>query len=168
VTAHLILHVCGYDAEHELRGNPHSRAWQAGKRAEGVCPTCWRAGRNATDAQNVALANERGWPTLDGSPKQVAWATTLRGDLVDELPSRMVELARAGEHRGKDFPAQQEALVLARDICLEQTSAAWWIRGRNQLGEALLAVPGVLPRLKQAGDAGATAKALMLWAGATP
>jgi len=168
VTAHLVVHVCGHDAEHELRGPLHSRRWQAGKRAEQPCPTCWRAGRNAADAQNVALANERGWPALDGSPRQVAWATTIRGDLVDELPCRMVELVQAGEHRGKVFPAQQDALVLARNICLEQTSAAWWIRGKGNLGEALLAVPGVLPRLKQAGDAGATAKALLLWAGAAP
>lgn len=168
MTRHLVVHACGHPAEHELRGAPHRREWQARKRAEGVCPVCWRAGVDAADAENAALAGERAWPVLDGTDKQVAWAITVRGCLVDELPARLVELAQAGDDRGKAFPAQQQALVLARELCLEQTSAAWWIGNRNRIGEAMLAVPGVLPRLKQAGDAGATAKALLLWAGAAP
>lgn len=166
MTRHLVVHACGHPAEHELIGAPHRREWQASKRAEGPCPRCWRARVDSADAENAALAVERCWPELAGTDKQQAWAITIRGCLVDELPSRMVELAQAGEDRGTVFPAQQQALVLAREICLEQTSAAWWIGNRKRLGEALLAVPGILPRLKQAGDAGATAKALLLWAGA--
>lgn len=162
----MILHVCGHPAERELRGNRSSQAWQAEQWAKKPCPTCWRADVDPASAEAMLTAEEHNWPDLLGTPAQIAWARTVRGELVDTLPSRMVELKGMAAARGTTFENIPEAIALAREIALEQTSAAWWIESRSSLAEAIPAVPGVRRRLRDAGDTGRTASALMMWSGA--
>jgi hypothetical protein len=166
VNKHLILHACKHEAERELRGNRNSQAWQAKQWAAKPCPTCWRADVDSASAEAMLTAEEHNWPALVGTDPQIAWARTVRGELVDTLPSRMVELTKMADARGTTFDNVADAIVLAREIVLAQTSAAWWIESRSTLAEAIPAVPGVRGRLKQAGATGRTASALLMWAGA--
>ncbi len=166
MSKHLIVHACGHDEERELFGNPSSQKWQASKWAERVCSICWRADVDSASAEAAMLGEERDWPALTGTGPQIAWARTIRCELFDTLPGRMAELVDMGNARGQTFADTAGAVALAREIVLEQTSAAWWIEHRRTLAQALPDVPGVRRRLKQAGDRGRTATALLLWAGA--
>lgn len=166
MTKHMIVHSCGHEAEHELHGSRSSRNGQVGNRRLKPCPRCWKAGVDSHNAESAALAEQRHWPELTGTGRQTSWAQGLRADLVDSLPYRMTELVDMATARGQTFANTREAVALAAELALEQTSAAWWIEHRKQPGQALLDVPGVRLRLKAAGDTGKTAAALILWAGA--
>ena len=56
------------------------------------CPECYKARQQAErETANEKAAQESravGWPELSGSPKQVAWATTIRKAKIDELMAR--------------------------------------------------------------------------------
>lgn len=71
----------------------------------------------AENAQAAADSAARQWPELSGTEKQIAWATTIRQHLMDDMQA--VE-----EYR----PLMEEV----KRIYLEQhTSASWWIDNRN-------------------------------------
>jgi hypothetical protein len=161
-----VVHSCGHEEERELSGNPGSQRWQADKWKEKVCSVCWRADVDSASAEAAMFAEQGNWPTLEGSAAQIGWARTIQAELVDSLPSRMAELTGMGADRGQTFVDPAGAIVLARTIVLEQTSAGWWINSRKQLAQALPELPGVRRRLKDAGDTGRTATALLLWPGA--
>ena len=83
-----------------------------------------RAEENAKAAEKVA---ERGWPELTGSEKQVAWATTIRENGMDEL-LKGIDKIRNSRH------CDEEALKIgerAIEEMLSHTQASWWIDRRD-------------------------------------
>jgi len=99
-------YACGHTGREQFYGKHKDREYAIQKHFEKVCPECWQAEceRNAKDAaeKNKTAA----LPILRGSDKQIAWAESIRANLV-----------------GKDG----FVLVLRND------SAKWWIDNRNEL-----------------------------------
>lgn len=91
------------------------------------CRDCARAAARASAA---AWESEAGLPCLEGSPRQIAWAATIRADI---LRSAWAQTAR-------------DAAALA--ALREQSRAGWWIEHREGgwrwLGEQLIA-PEIIP-----------------------
>ena len=81
---------CGHTATIELFGPTKDRerkiSWYE---THGECPECYKARkqaeREAIDAQAAQESKEKQWPELSGTPKQVAWANTIRKEKIDEL-----------------------------------------------------------------------------------
>jgi hypothetical protein len=80
VGKHLVEHACGHPAEHELTGRRDQQVFEAKRRAGGPCPICYAAEVASENALNAAYAAEQQLPELAGTPKQVAWAVTIRAD----------------------------------------------------------------------------------------
>lgn len=137
-----VTYSCGHIATKQLYGPTKDReAYIAYARASRLCPDCYRAAQeelHAAENQASAAANARdGLPALHGSPKQVAWAETIRRQALDAAGNQVrVLTARPGaaEHLGIT-PAEAEMHVAVANARAEdarrelehQASASWWI-----------------------------------------
>ena len=79
---------CGHWGRRDLSGSSRSRERYAESLGEGeLCPDCKREAllkkREAEVAEAVKAAEEKNWPDLLGSEKQIAWATTIRAQVVN-------------------------------------------------------------------------------------
>lgn len=72
-----ITHSCGHSRTYNICGTDvhGERGRKAKWYASQPCPDCRRAEENAAAAQSN---REKGLPQLEGSPKQIAWAETIR------------------------------------------------------------------------------------------
>lgn len=161
-----VVHTCEHEWVHDITGGkPFTWPWQAKQRAQMPCPPCkqeqTRAAIAEVNATSAAYAGEREWPALTGTDRQVAWATTIRGDFLDALPGKLAGLLSAARMRGQEFTCGAEAIELIRQIALERTDAAWWIEHKARPGTDLMTL--CRRRLAAAGPAGVTARALLHW-----
>lgn len=141
-----IQHRCGHEERHQLYGPRRDREWKAKRLTERECEPCdtARVARERAEAAAAAeaAATAQGLPALTGSPKQVAWAETVRQALLARLDAACADAvgqARELEAEGRmQFPAGAAdrvalaALVLQGEAVL-QTAASWWIDRRDCL-----------------------------------
>lgn len=84
------------------------------------CPECYKARKQAereeVNEQAAQESLEMGWPELNGSLRQVAWATTIRKEKIDEL------LARKPTEKGMRYITW---------IVQTHTDAKYWIDNRD-------------------------------------
>lgn len=113
---YIITHACGHDAEHLIDGPGRERAYWIDKETERICLTCRKERRNAAHAQESArsaAANAAlGLPSLLGTPKQIAWAETLRAKALEHLE------AVDGTLREQHVPPGSEDRYLAVIRCI--------------------------------------------------
>lgn len=164
----VVSHSCGHEVAHEFGGPPHTRTWQAKQRAKKPCQACriltWQTEKAVDNATYAAIAQEQDLPDLVGTPKQVAWATTLRGALLDGLPVKLVELNRLADRRGHPrVEVPERGMALIRQVVLSETAAEWWINNQKFLGQQLVARHRSV--FVGAGEVGQTARKLLMWAG---
>jgi hypothetical protein len=163
-----VFHSCGHEVFHEIGGPVHTRRWQAEQRAKKPCAACkllaWQTDTAVDNATYAARAGEQDLPKLEGTDRQVAWAVTLRGQLLDSLPVKLVELNRLAEQRGHDrLQVSAAGMAAIRQVILSETSAAWWIENQKRLGQQLCARHRSV--FVAAGADGPAARKLLLWAG---
>lgn len=118
-----ITYTCGHTATIQLYGKTSEREAQIERMERTqLCPDCYRA---AANAQAAEAADQRGLASLEGSPKQVAWATTIR--------EKWIEWAEKSFVHGDQ---QVEAVV--QYAGQKMTRASWWIdrRGDDELATA--------------------------------
>jgi len=117
-----ITHCCGHVVRHQIYGKVSERENKASWLAEKPCTECWKAEQEAKRAEENARALGQAkileLPELTGTPKQVAWATTIRAKALEGLEK---ELAKPN---------------LAPQIVAVETSAKWWIENRTFIGLA--------------------------------
>jgi hypothetical protein len=133
-----ITHTCGHTETVQMYGTSSERdskaAWLAGK-------PCQECQRKAQQAQATESAQAQGLPALTGSDKQVAWATTIRAELLGKVATMRKEFESTGRKQNatEDVMAAQmgqfDALVAKLTA---QTAAAWWIDRRTNSAQALL------------------------------
>ena len=128
--------LCGHTEKHRLYGMAEEQDVQEQKIAARKCSACIQAeqnaerdGRNATNAAENAAA---GLPALEGTPKQIAWAETIRAEArrgfealdVSHLDYEWWDSA----NQSPRTRARAEQLIrddIARTMA--RTQAAWWI-----------------------------------------
>jgi hypothetical protein len=161
-----IEHSCGHEQEHQLYGPQRERDRKLAWLATRPCTACWRAEqereREAANAEAAEANDASGYAALEGSPRQIAWAESIRQAELDTISRR---IAAADDHAlgvfgagrgcsiytwgGLEDEGQAVAAIvadgyaaLAREL-ERQTSAAWWIDHRDNLDEAVegLALP---------------------------
>ena len=118
-----IKHSCGHEQTHDIIGIfavDYDR--QAARLARQKCKPCYIGGRKATEEAvatlDMAIVGDLALVELQGSPKQVAWAGTIR-------VKRIAALHRVGGEGGTRLAGIAEA--------------KWWIDHREMTDDVLLA-----------------------------
>lgn len=133
-----VKHICGHDHTHILFGKGTDRQRKLEWLSTVDCPECYKAKQQAEkDAANEQAKKENqeaGLPELvDGTPKQVAWAETIRANKVVSLNNLLKELKEFIEKSNNE---QHKADCLCCIKIVEsykaQNSAVWWIDNRHQ------------------------------------
>lgn len=126
-----ITHRCGHQSTQQIYGtNSHGeRERQAKRFEEQLCTDCYRKEQLAkAQATSVAL------PSLVGSEKQIAWATTLRAKFVDRVDSQIKTFSAGygAEEEGREATTILTAMEQARDnILTTHTDSRYWIDNRD-------------------------------------
>mgnify|MGYP001169648742 FL=1 len=129
----VITRACGHEEQVAIYGPYKDRERRLEYEATKVCTECYRAQKAAEQAaakDEVAdVIGQLGLPELQGTPKQIAWAQSIRAQRVREL---LDEAKAIGKSAG-DFVAAYQST--ARGACvrraLNETSAAAWIDSRQ-------------------------------------
>lgn len=130
---------CGstFKVEATKYNRDEANQWEAwAERNYTECKTCYatrkQAERAAENEEASAKAQEQGLPELTGSPKQIAWAETIRMAMLEKLSAESEKEGGAGEW--ENFIAWVKE---------EYTSARYWIdnRGENVYSFMLREVP---------------------------
>ncbi|WP_275466337.1 hypothetical protein [Streptomyces noursei] len=126
-----ILHACGHTATADITGpdTRGQRARTAAWLAEKDCPDCSRRRRaqqrEEDNAQAAAASAAQGWPDITGTPRQTAWATTIRADAIAAMRDRLA--AKCTTESAEELHRRWTAAAL------RQTDAAWWIEHRASI-----------------------------------
>lgn len=96
------------------------------------------AQRDAINAQAAEAAVASALPTLQGSEKQVSWATTIRDGILKQFESRLAHFEQASDEQlGVNGIANREILRNVLTKLRSTTSAKWWIDHRNDSPQSL-------------------------------
>ena len=138
MTKHTITRACGHEDEVEIDGPKRGREKRLKRERRFTCRACYFEKQRA-EAEVAAEAHDL--PALTGTPRQVAWAMTLRHKAIDEMERYLGELR--GERKRLGVFANKRALFEAgidRAVqrLIGQTEAAWWIDRRFDPAPALL------------------------------
>lgn len=78
---------CGHEGRVNIIGPTKDRQWKADRKFEGLCEECYekylQEEREKANREAEEKAREMELPELQGSEKQVAWANTLRQELIN-------------------------------------------------------------------------------------
>lgn len=132
-----IEHSCGHRATVQLYGtNTHGeRDRKAAWLATQSCPDCAKVDRaeqrDERNQETAAQADANDWPTLNGTDRQIPWATTIRADTIAAMAKRL--------NRHPDADIATRALAVWTDDALRHTDASWWIDNRTNAVRAVTA-----------------------------
>ena len=133
-----ITHTCGHTETVQMYGTSKERDSKAAWLSSKPCQECQRKAQQTAAAES---AQAQGLPALVGSDKQVAWATTIRAELLCKVAQMRSEFEATGRKQNvtEDVMTAQmgqfDALVTKLTA---QTAAAWWIDRRSNSAQALL------------------------------
>lgn len=134
-----INYSCGHSERVELYGKHSERESRIEWLQRGVCKDCYRAQQEKARATESAAAAEvakiNGLPELIGSPKQIAWAETIRKNALNDprntIPCVPYDLPDDKKRAAEDC----RAIMIAARMRLEnESSAKWWIDNRETAG----------------------------------
>jgi hypothetical protein len=135
-----ITHSCGHTQTTQLYGPGKDRERKAEWMAQRVCPDCYQAEQDAKrKAENEAAAAQNAaesLPELLGSPKQVAWAETIRRKALDNAARvRTVNPAALAVATKPELVAMGKEYIEVYESTMAklrgETSAKWWIENRD-------------------------------------
>jgi hypothetical protein len=100
------------------------------RETQGVCPECWKRQqeeeRQQASREAAAEAMKQGLPSLQGSPKQIAWAESIRSELLAAI-SEEIESVKGALLEGVVVPLLEKSHAKVAT----ETSANWFInKGR--------------------------------------
>ncbi|MCP9496091.1 MAG: hypothetical protein MSG64_16710 [Pyrinomonadaceae bacterium MAG19_C2-C3] len=138
-----INYPCGHTLTEQLYGKIDERYRTiAYRESNGLCGECFAAKKVEMRAEeNKAAAEEShtlGLVQLEGSEKQVAWATTIRKKSLDEISEQFTEAMML------QFPAPERAKFEACVAWLHsQNQSRFWIDNRERGAQGLLKLAAI-------------------------
>lgn len=131
MTKQVINHSCGHQVTHNLIGKYNDRDRKAAWLANHVCSDCYKAQLAAERAKAnfsaAETAKEQQLPALIGSDKQVAWATTIRQDVLEHVTR---EILKAIKKPIEEAPAEGQAFF---KWLKDQKESKFWIDNRMHM-----------------------------------
>jgi len=123
-----VKHSCGHWAKRPDNG----WNWEAR-----LCPKCYKTEmekkRVSESAEAVAANAAAGYPALTGTPKQIAWAETIRFKMFKKLPALKASVE-------KDAPNKEQRLLggMAISVLENTTDAVWFIDNRDRTARQII------------------------------
>lgn len=118
-----VTYSCGHTGRVDLVGKGDYREWKLKSLASDLCPECYKIQADKIRAENSAKAEksakEMELPDLIGTEKQIAWALTLRQNLIDCINTHAED--------------KKEALDVLNYILFTHTDSKYWIDRRVAL-----------------------------------
>lgn len=125
----VVMRTCGHEEQVEVFGPRKDREWRLEREKEKLCTACWKAQQEreraererkwaAARAEGAELAKQLGLPELQGTPRQIAWATEIRGQRIRDLIEIM------GNVDIDSLPGPVKDMILEQD-------ASRWIQHRD-------------------------------------
>lgn len=125
-------YACGHEGRVQIYGPTKDRQWKADREFSKLCPECWAKklaeDRERQNAEATAKAAEMGLPELTGTPKQVAWANTLRQRLIDKFDEEFKDDRRKELYKKRYGVSMDD---LKNFIVRNRTEATYYIDRRN-------------------------------------
>jgi hypothetical protein len=123
-------YTCGHDGRTNVIGPIKNRQWIADRYFEKMCEECWqqhsKEQREKINKETAEKALEMELPELQGTPKQVAWANTLRHTLIEDAEKRIEKHQERGKLERVEKIRNQLHYVLS-----QKNNASWYIDNRN-------------------------------------
>lgn len=123
-----VKHCCGHEEVHTLFGKRDQREWRLAKLAEEKCSECQAKDRAAFNEKKAQENKEAGLPELAGTPKQVAWAESIRSEKIKELEKLKSYISDNIRPEAKHM---LDGVLKIIDDTINQTSAEEWINNRS-------------------------------------
>jgi len=120
-----VTYACGHEGRVALFGKNSEREYKL-KHFARICPECAAAQRAKKDEEAVAAAKASGLPELEGSEKQVAWATRIRQNAINEFAGWGDE-----DFEVFDNNKTKDQVKELFEAALKQTRATFWINNRS-------------------------------------
>lgn len=116
---------CGHIETVDLYGPSKNREWRLENvEAEKLCEECYKAKlaeeRELANKQAAEAAQAQGLPELEGTEKQIAWAETIRQEILAAIDDYILE----------DEAKDPRVIEIVNHI-KGKTSASWWIDHRE-------------------------------------
>lgn len=134
---------CGHEGRVNIVGPVKHRQWKADIQFEKMCPDCYEkhlaAERERMNKEAAEKAKEMELPELIGTEKQVAWAITIRQDLIDKfekIDDKYFELAKE-EYEELENVKLEDIKIIKDYILTQKTEARWYIDYRNKIFKAI-------------------------------
>ena len=122
---------CGHEVSVEVGG--YSEEYRQDRAndeiSERMCPECYKKMIEEKRKAAEEEAGNMGLPELEGSPKQINWALSIRADAIKELTPVMDYAQELLEENPKNEVAKKY-FYAAQDL-IQMTSASDWIDSRN-------------------------------------
>ena len=149
-SVHLTCQKCGKEFTHikyYLHNSQSRESYEKwAKETIDTCPDCWKAEQEAKKlaerekqiAESAKSASGCPWalPALEGSEKQIKWATDIRNNLIAQLVDKgakwdVMEAIGKGD---KPEGASEEVLQAASELykTIYNASSKWWIDNRGK------------------------------------
>jgi len=122
-----IKHTCGHTQRHALTGLKWKQERELVRQKGLVCTKCYG---EAKVIEMEALAEIDDLPPLEGSPKQILWARSVRGLQLFRIRMEMAGIDPA-RHKAGLSPAVTPIVQKAIEKALKQCKAKWWIDHRD-------------------------------------
>ena len=123
-----VTYACGHEGRVDLFGKNSEREYKLEQFARDICPECVAAQRAKKEEEAIVAAKASGLPELEGSEKQVAWATRIRQNLITEFSGWQKEDYEDFEYLNGKTKEQVDGLF---EAALKQTRATFWINNRS-------------------------------------
>jgi hypothetical protein len=125
---------CGHDGREDIVGPTKNRQWIADRKFEGLCYECYQAkleaDREAANREALEKAREMELPELTGTEKQVAWANTLRQQLIERFEAKIKEGFTPSVTKRHGITEEKLRATL-QNILQTKTEAKWYIDNRD-------------------------------------
>lgn len=129
-----IEYACGHTGTVQLFGKTADRERKVKWLETQICPACEHAEIEKRRAEEATVAKEKaeefGLPELEGTPKQVSWALTIR----DKILNRELDTLKIKQRR-KDEDAEKQRQFI--DWLCQQNQARFWIDHRRHYSDEL-------------------------------
>jgi hypothetical protein len=145
---------CGHEGRTNIIGPVKNREWIRERHFEKMCADCYeihlQKEREKANKEAAEKAIEMELPALQGTEKQVAWANTLRQNMINDFEKRLDK----AEEKMTRYKCEDESSVKAfRDnvdklrntlafVLETKCSASWYIDSRNEDIEDVLRTAG--------------------------
>lgn len=131
-------YVCGHEGRVNIIGPVKHRQWKADRSFEEMCPDCYEKyleeKRNKANKESAEKAKEMELPMLEGTEKQIAWANTIRQNIIEKFEKLNEEEWKHGKVIECDLKKINfEDVPKIQDYILRNRyKASYWIDNRNR------------------------------------